>query len=403
VDRFGFVAAVILSVAGVARAGDPGTQPATTQPAASQPAAPRVMQAQLRAARVTDRARRQAQRQSIMALPDGGTYKLHELIRFTIVDGRIRSELLTDFQPGAAARRVKIEGSSALWMVNSFSNGQSAHHTIVRYDFDAPETDFWMVSYTFQERSNTASVFAQGGDSAEVSRVYYNQHATGVTLNLSGWDELNRIRQILSANSADLFALRKDHPEVLRKFLLPALGKLTEQPILRPGASDAYRVFTQIPADPKITARLLALLPGLTSEESEARDRATKELFALGRAGALAAIRFDPELLVPEQATRLGELIMAHSRMTLEDPAEAAKDVYFLIDCLEDQERAVRVAAAEALEKLLSRKIGFDADGAVSVRRAFAETLRARVAKEQGKDVFPPPKPAQTPVLQIRG
>ena len=222
-------------------------------------------------------------------------------------------------------------------------------------------------------------------------------------MNLSGWDERNRIRQILSVNSVDLFRLRSEQPEALRRFLLPALGKLTDQPILRPGASDVYRLFSQIPADPKVTARLLALLPGLTSEESEARDRATKDLFALGRAGALAAMRFDPELLVPEQATRLGELIMAHSRMTLEDPAEAAKDVYFLIDCLEDEERAVRLAASEALEKMLSRKIGFDADGAVSVRRAFAEALRARVAREQGKDQFPPPNPAQAPVLQIRG
>jgi hypothetical protein len=376
---------------------------ATTQAAVTQLAKPRARPAP--AARPNERARRLAQRQSISALPDGGTFKLHELIRFTVVDGRICSEMMAEFQLGSAARRIRIEGSDAVWMVNTFSNGQSAHHTVIRYDFDAPDSDFWMVSYTFQERSNTASVFAQAGEASEVGRVYYSQQPTGVAVNLSGWDENNRVRQILAVNSADLFQLRSEHPEAVRRYLLPALRKLTDQPILRPGAADAYRVFTGIPADPKVTGRLHELLPVLTAEAPEVRERATRELFALGRDGALAAMRFDPELLVPEQATRLGELIMAHSRMSIEDPEEAARDVQFLIDCLEDDDRAVRVAAADALERHLSRKLSFNPDLPAGQREAFADELRAEVAKEQGKDQFPPsvPAPAPAPALHMRG
>ena len=389
-------------------AGQVATRPAT-RPAATQPAGQGV-KVELRGAlpaarpaRISDKARRQAQRQSIAALPDGGTFKLHELIRFTVVDGRIRSEILAGFTPGTSSRRVRIEGSDALWMVNAFSNGQSAHHTIIRYDFDAPDTEFWMVSYTFQERSYSASVFAQAGDASEVSRVYYNQYPTGVTVNLSGWDGANRIRQLLAVNATDLFQLRNEYPEAVRKFLLPAFSKLTREPILRPGASDVYRVFTRIPADSNVLGRLHALLPPLAAEAEDVRERATRELMGLGRAGALAALRFDPDLLAPEQSSRLGALIMAHSRMTIDDVSRAATDVHFLIDCLEDEDPAVRAAAAAALEGRLSRKIGFDPDAGAKERGVFADGLRARVAKEQGKDRLPDVKRSPEPVINIRG
>jgi HEAT repeat protein len=96
---------------------------------------------------------------------------------------------------------------------------------------------------------------------------------------------------------------------------------------------------------------------------------------------------------------------MAHSRMTVDDPAQAAADLQFLIDCLEDDDRAVRLAAAEALERLLSRKLAFNPDLPAAQREIFTDKLRAQVAKEQGKDQFPPSTPAPAParVLRIRG
>jgi hypothetical protein len=392
---------------GTARAADvAATRPATTQVVKPPQAAVQVRVAAVRALpvqnfRAGEKARRDAQRQSVNSLPDAGSFKLQDLIRFSVIDGRIRSELLAAI-PGGGPRRLRIDGSESVWMVNSFSSGLQSHHTLVRYDFEAPDDQFWMVSYTFQETGAIASIYAQGGPDCEVSRLFFNQQQSSVSLNLSGIEN-NRLKQILLASATDLFRLRADHPEPIRKFLLPVLRKLTTQPILRPGPSDVYRVFTQIPADPRTTGRIFALLPALVSDVQEIRDRATRDLLALGPAGALAALRTDAEVLLPEQANRLGELIKTHSRMTIEDPARSAADPSFLIDCLEDDDKAVRAAAKESLEKVLARAINFDLEAPVAQREAASDRLRIQLAKEQGKDQPPATRPDDAPVIRIRG
>jgi hypothetical protein len=356
----------------------------------------------LRDFRAGEKARRDAQRQSLMSLPDAGTFKLDGLIRFAVSDGRIRSELLAPVATAAGPRRMRIEGSDALWMINSFNNGVVSFHTLARCDFDAPDDQFWMISYTFQDSGNAVSIYAQGGPDCEVNRLFFNQQQTSVSVNLSGMEN-NRLKQILLATAPDLFRLRNDHPETIRKFLLPILKKLTGQSVLRPGASDVYRVFTHIPADPRVTGRLFACLPGLVSDVQEIRDRATQDLLSLGPTGALAALRTDAEVLLPEQANRVGELIRAHRRMTLEDPAQTSNDPHFLIDCLEDDDKLVRAAAKTALERVFSRPIDFDLDALPAAREVASDRLRIQLAKALGKDQPPATNPEEAPVIRIRG
>lgn len=361
------------------------TRPATTQPAApaTQPAAPQPRAAvAFRRQVLTARAQRDAQQQSVKSIADGGTFKMDDLARFAVADGRIQCEWVGDNFPNGQARRIKLVGSDATWLVNRFNAGPNAFYNITRYDFDAPDTDFWLIQFSFQQGVNVLTVYAQGGEACEVNRLFFTQQADAVALNLSGWEN-NRPRPMLAANATDLTRLRTDHPDEVRRFLIPLLRKITLQPILRPGAGDVYRAFPQIPAPSQATQRLTALLPALASPDPQRRERATADLRALGPAGALAALRYDRDALSPEQANRLAALIALHTRVGIDDPAAAARDPGFLLDCLEDDDPAVRAAAKPALEKVLGRTVDIDLNAPADKRAAAAaDALRSSLAKE---------------------
>jgi hypothetical protein len=268
-----------------------------------------------------------------------------------------------------------------------------------------------MITFSFQQGVNVTTVYAQGGDANEVMRLYYTQQNNNVMFNLSGYEN-NRMRQILTASATDLHHLRNDHPDEVRRYLAPLLRKITGQPVLQPGPGDVYRVFTAIPADPAVVARIESLLPGLTSLNPDERERATKSLRDLGPAGALAALRFDSDGLSPEQANRLNDMVALHTRLTLPDPAEAVKDTSFLIDCFEDDDLAVRVAAKDAVERALGAKVEFDPKAPAPQRAAAGDALRRKLAKDAAAKNPPdappaavPPNapPVAAPILRIRG
>ena len=405
---------LILAVAAlspVLRAASPATQPASrpVNAAAAQPAnaaVPKLAQtdqvkaavqapvAQVQAVRVQAaavqlraavalnnniKAQRDAQRQNIKNTPDGGTFKLEDLVRFSLSEGRLKSEWVGKI-PAGQARRIKIEGSDATWLVNRFNAGPNAYFNLTRFDFDGPEDGFWMCQLSCQEGVNVTSIYAQGGETSEVSRIFFTQQPNAITINLQGMEN-NRPRQILTATAQNLFQLRNDHPDEVCRHLIPVLRKITGQPLLRPGAGDVYRVFTAIPADSAVTRKIEAILPALTSIDPIERDKAMQSLRDLGPAAALAALRLDPDLLLPEQVNRLSALVAFHSRVLVDDPAQALKDPNFLIDCFEDDDLAVRVAAKDAFESLMNRKIDFDPSAPLAQRTAVADALRIRLSQ----------------------
>ena len=330
------------------------------------------------------RAQRDAQRQSVMNTPEGGTFKLDDLVRITLAQGRLNTRWVAADAglPNRQPRRIKIEGSNATWLVNHFVNGPNSIDTLSRYDFDAPEDDFWMIQLSFQQALGVVTIYAQGGDTSEVMRLYFQQQSSGVVVNLSGIEN-GRFRQILTANAPDLFRLRDEHPLEVTRHLAPILHKLTGRSLLRPGAGDVYRVFPEIPADPTVTARIVALLPALMSDNPEQRDAATLALHAAGPDGALAAMRLDRDSLFPEQQNRLSTFLSLQTHMTIDDPAQAAKDPLFLIDCLEDDDESVRQAAKIALEKVIGRPIDFNPTAPPEKRASIADGLRARLYQSE--------------------
>ena len=199
---------------------------------------------------------------------------------------------------------------------------------------------------------------------------------TNVTLQVR---ELLRGRRavVLSMEAGDLQQLRRDRHEEVRKYLEPMLieicgGGGPRNP-LRPQAGDVYRVFESIPADSAALERVKRIVDSFDALEPVAREAASQQLNQLGRAEVLAAARLDRTELSAEQSLRLDAFIARHSAVS--DITAARRDPMFLIDCLEDDDRAVRAAALLQLRQVSGQAIEFDLDAPPAARADAAAAL----------------------------
>jgi hypothetical protein len=164
-------------------------------------------------------------------------------------------------------------------------------------------------------------------------------------------------RAVLKANVKDLRQLAADHPDEVWRFVAPALIELTGIDCFPLDAGDVYRAFDDIQPDPAVAAAVARLLPALDAESFAQRDRAARDLAALGPAGVLAALRLDRRGLTPAQRSALDGFIASRTLDPRRSVADARKDPEFLLKCLGYPDKAVRPAARDALEKLAGRKV----------------------------------------------
>ena len=134
-------------------------------------------------------------------------------------------------------------------------------------------------------------------------------------------------------------------PELVSGFATPVLRRLGSGR----AAADVYTVFDQIPADPEVTRKIMPLIARLGSDDIAARDEAARELRTMGRPAMLAAMRLDRSMLSPEQTSRLASIRASEGWVRVSDLEAARTDESFLESCLEDEDPAVRLAAANTL------------------------------------------------------
>jgi HEAT repeat protein len=136
------------------------------------------------------------------------------------------------------------------------------------------------------------------------------------------------------------------------RYLVPVLRRLGAA---RP-ASDVYRVFDQIPADPKVSDAIAPLVAKLDSDDGAVRDAAAAALKRMGRPATIACLRLDPATLSPEQKNRLAAIHASEGWLHLVDLEAARADEAFLASCTEDEDEAVRTAASNQLAAVRAGK-----------------------------------------------
>jgi hypothetical protein len=338
-------------------------------------------------------ASRDAARQMVQNLPIDGHYPLSQLLHIGVTDGMLNGELVAELGNQVTPYRIDVENSTAMWTVRKRVIGAGSQYVIVtRFDFDAPADELWSTVLTL--RAGYFAVNGMSGDTGSGLRVRLTQANGTLSFTCTTIDRGSQ-RMFVNASAATLKQLQLEHPQELRRYLMPMLRKLTGRNLLRPGATDVYRVFDQIRPAPPVVKQLDDLLVRLESDVYAVRDQASKDLASLGSAAVLAALRRDISGLSAEARNRLDLFISNHSNLPIEDARAALKDGPFLLDCLDDEDVNVRVAAKDALERLIKRPVEFDPVADDEGRAAAVDGLRKTL-----DSVFRPAatRPARGPV-----
>jgi hypothetical protein len=249
---------------------------------------------------------------------------------------------------------------------------------LTRYDFDQDaEGQIWFIQYMFNIEDETVQINAMGIGIDIIFSQTDKVVSLQVTPTIPGSG-----KRIFNATAPSLLDLQAQHPEVARIYLAPLLIRLTGTDVLRPGATDVYRAFPEIPATPQAVQSVKALLPQLDVDSFEQREAASSELSRLGSPGILAVLRLDQAMLTQEQKARCDAFLNTQRRREIEDPDKARRDPDFLLEVLNDDDLAVRAAAQKALASLLGHTIDFDAAQTSGQRQAALGKLREQVRQE---------------------
>ncbi len=283
-----------------------------------------------------------------------GHYSLDRLVSYSNTDGRpvatfhLPADLVRQFD-GSAPLLVSLEGSPHLWSLHRRKGGTlDPGLSLVTLTCYAPDESgpFNRFSVASDGHSLMVAAAQMYGHPAIQQRIWMNQ---GEGLLHVAW----RLEaEQWATKSVDLSGLPQLAARVsgpMEDYLLPVLRRLG--PALP--ASDVYRVFDRIPADPKVTRQILPLIAKLDADDSKVRDAAATSLKALGRQAVHACLRHDDAVLSPEQRNRLAAFYASEGWVHVADIDAARRDPAFLTSCLQDEDPAVRAAASNLLATLM--------------------------------------------------
>lgn len=323
----------------------------------------------------------------------GATYRMPQIIRFSMDRGWLNA--VADPPKGLVTGEemaVRIDGSRAFWTVRAFAAAGPQEEPIVELTYrDRGEpTDDGHCAASLQSRGGHLAIsgFLRVGGNGSDGELVYVLHrawrdAEMVQLEVYQQENGELSRTLLTARGPSIVQMWTTHPYEMERYVAPVLKKLTRRHLLGPGAAEVYAAFPSIKADQQSFRRLAAILPELDDPDAAKRDAASERLMTLGRPGVLCAMRIDPKLLTPEQSARLEDFIDAHRRRP--GVKTAKPDGPFLLDCLEDEDPAVRVAAQRELERLTNQSFVLDAagegDGRLDGIRAIRHVLQQREAR----------------------
>ena len=320
-----------------------------------------------------------AQQQTYEMQPIVATYRLEELIKFSLVDGMLHADVACGDLPFGQSR-FAVEGSSAIWVARSTLNAgfpMGQYVNVNQFNFDqTAEGQTW---HTYINCSDSYLTLNATGIGFTLS---YHQ-SNGMVMLTAMRIENGRYRQVLRLDAPSLLRLQSEHPEEVRQYLAPMLKRWTTQDLMSPGATDVYMVFGELPPPSDVAGKLTALLPALDSEVFSERDAASKELAKLGRPGVQAALRLDRGALSFEQNDRIDAIIDRQRHRLIDDPQSLRHDEAFLMDCLADEDPAVRAAAKAELEKLLGRPVAVDIAADPAKRLTMVDELRGALKQER--------------------
>lgn len=282
-----------------------------------------------------------------------GQHSLSSLVTYSNHQGRLVATfhlppgLLKQFADPAPLI-VSVEASPHVWTVSRSKSGTLDEGlSLIKLTCYAPDETVPFNRYSLASDGDRVLVSGSQmfGHPATQQSLLMNQGERGMHL---AWRLAAERFAPKSLNVTELSDIQTRVPNLQDRYLMPIFRRLGPG---RP-ASDVYRVFDQIPADPKVTKQIMPLLMKLDADDSMVRDAAAAALKKAGAPAILSCMRMDRSLLTPEQNGRIDAFCATDGWVHLTDIEAARHDGEFLKACLEDEDPAVRSAAANQLAAL---------------------------------------------------
>jgi hypothetical protein len=316
----------------------------------------------------------------VSAAPADNEPSLSDLVRITAVDGVLRFEW-TGTHP-AGVQSITARGPEANWRVRAPRETRGLVAGSLTLERPAGGTkeprDFWFISIIATPDQVLISANRGGRIAHDTMLRLIQRGDRSVQLAVA---EAGSGRSF-SIHASNLVELRRKHPEQVRDYVVPLLRQIAGEDLLLPGAADVYRVFDEVVPEPRLAAEVDAIIPELSNPSFARRERASRELAALGPAATCAAMRVDRTMLNAEAAARLDELIENKARRRNGNPALMRNELSFLADCMEFDDPQIRRAAKSQIEQITGTRIPLLAVPTPKEWSAAADVIRQQVSKK---------------------
>jgi hypothetical protein len=163
----------------------------------------------------------------------------------------------------------------------------------------------------------------------------------------------------LVLSGASFAQLRRDHPQTMRKYLLPILSDIRAAGVMRTSdAATAWQVLSnEVTIDPKLRLRVDGLIGRLGNSDFADRTAAGEELAGMGAIAGVVIGRMDLSRLSPDARATADAIVRAHAPLPEKRVAELRKDMTFLCDSLYLDDPILRKAALARIGDLTGKSI----------------------------------------------
>jgi hypothetical protein len=317
--------------------------------------------------------------------PDDQLQPLDEFVRVRVIEDQLRIQWLPPIQPPRGA--MSLRGPEARWELRSPAPIRGVPPMTLELQRPPAGTrdreSFWYISITSAPEQQLSILAYRGGRGAAAASTLRFQQALDGAVHLVVLDNVNRT--FAQAGAKNIVALRAQHPQLVRMFLVPLLRQISGDDPLLPGPADVYRVFDEFSPDPQIERRVRELLPKLADHDYRIREAATQRLAQLGPQAICAIVKLNFDELTPEQRWRIEQLLARASRRSIDDPEPKRSDLGFLADCLEFDDVRVRRAAKAQIEQMTGEPIPLHPSPTPAEWTRAADVVRERLARAARK------------------
>lgn len=307
-----------------------------------------------------------------------------DLLRLSVEDGLPHVTTKLPIPPRGRIVLVPLRDWPGVATFTSSGDPREPSFALILRRFDAPGM---VVEYTHVISGPGSTQLSRDAEGPVLSRSVQLVHTSAVAadpirplrLYVRELDQERNVTLVdhnLAAESLD--GLRREHPEIVRKYLQPILDDLgIGQATLGVTVESALQVIAPfVPANPEMEARIDRLLVELDGDDFATRRRAQQSLAELGPVAAIALLRRDVGELSPEPRSAVEAFLAPFAPLDAADADAARRDPHFLAESILVLDPGLRAIAVRRLEELLGRSSGIDPSASDAAIRERVSVLR---------------------------